>query len=140
MTSIRTLAVDLAPLRFNCIVPGVVDTELLDVSLARVARASTLPLINAVQTLPKEQKELLLQKYSKELPVKHVGRPEEVAEAVSASITLSVAGLLTYVGSVSLRDEMYVLHRPGALRRRRSVVSVEYLNPERQSQPLCSSV
>jgi NAD(P)-dependent dehydrogenase (short-subunit alcohol dehydrogenase family) len=33
MTSTRTLAVDLAPLRFNCIVPGAVNTELLDVRL-----------------------------------------------------------------------------------------------------------
>jgi NAD(P)-dependent dehydrogenase (short-subunit alcohol dehydrogenase family) len=33
MASMRTLAVDMAPLRFNCIMPGLVDTELLDVRL-----------------------------------------------------------------------------------------------------------
>jgi NAD(P)-dependent dehydrogenase (short-subunit alcohol dehydrogenase family) len=31
MTSMRTLAVDLAPLRVNCIVPGAVETEMWDV-------------------------------------------------------------------------------------------------------------
>jgi hypothetical protein len=32
--------------------------------------------------MPKEYKENLMQKYGKDLPVKHVGQPEEIAEAV----------------------------------------------------------
>ncbi|CCO36260.1 putative oxidoreductase YkvO OS=Bacillus subtilis (strain 168) GN=ykvO PE=3 SV=1 [Rhizoctonia solani AG-1 IB] len=60
--STRGFAVDLKPIRFNTIAPGVVDTELLD-------------------TVPPELKSHVLEKSNKELPVGHVGTPDEVAEA-----------------------------------------------------------
>jgi NAD(P)-dependent dehydrogenase (short-subunit alcohol dehydrogenase family) len=81
----RALAVDLAPVRVNTIQPGLVDTPFLD-------------------TLG-ERRAALIAEYSKRLPVKRPGRPEEIADAVLflmrnrfvTGITLTVdgGGLLT---------------------------------------------
>lgn len=61
-TSTRNLALDLAPLRVNCVAPGFVLTELWD-------------------DMPKDQRDAMLAQAAKDLPVKHYGAPEEIAEA-----------------------------------------------------------
>jgi len=58
----RGLAVDLAPVRVNCVAPGVVDTELWG-------------------WLEENAKKGLFAEYAKKFPVGSVGRPDEVAEA-----------------------------------------------------------
>ena len=76
----RALAVDLAPIRVNTIQPGLVDTPFLDGLGGR--------------------RKALIEEYSKRLPVKRVGRPEEIADAVIflmkngfvTGITLTVDG------------------------------------------------
>jgi len=59
---VRALAVDLAPIRVNCISPGAVNTELWDI-------------------MPAAAKEAFLKKTAQTLLVKHVAEPEEIAEA-----------------------------------------------------------
>ncbi|MSO69834.1 MAG: SDR family oxidoreductase [Alphaproteobacteria bacterium] len=59
----RSLAVDLAPIRVNTIQPGFVDTPLLD-DLLGARRAEVLAAVAA------------------KLPVRRIGRPDEVADAV----------------------------------------------------------
>jgi NAD(P)-dependent dehydrogenase (short-subunit alcohol dehydrogenase family) len=59
----RALAVDLAPIRVNTIQPGYVDTPLLDELLGA-------------------QREKILAAAAARLPVRRVGRPEEIADAV----------------------------------------------------------
>ncbi len=76
----RALAVDLAPIRVNTIQPGLVDTPFLD--------------------LLGDRRNALIEEYSKRLPVKRAGRPEEIADAVIflmkngfvTGITLTVDG------------------------------------------------
>jgi NAD(P)-dependent dehydrogenase (short-subunit alcohol dehydrogenase family) len=58
----RALATDLAPLRVNCVSPGVVDTSLWD-------------------SMGEEAKRGLLAKISAEVPLGRVGKVEDVAEA-----------------------------------------------------------
>jgi NAD(P)-dependent dehydrogenase (short-subunit alcohol dehydrogenase family) len=60
---VRPLAVELAPLRINCVRPGVVDT----------------PWWNNV---PKEFKEGAFESTAQSLPVGRVGRPEDIASAI----------------------------------------------------------
>ncbi len=59
----RSLAIDLAPIRVNAIRPGLIDTPLIDRFVG-------------------ERKESFLKSYAARLPVKRIGRPEEVADAV----------------------------------------------------------
>lgn len=59
----RALAVDLAPIRVNTIQPGFVDTPLLDELLGA-------------------QREKILAAAAARLPVRRIGRPEEIADAV----------------------------------------------------------
>ena len=59
----RALAVDLAPIRVNTIQPGYVDTPLLDELLGA-------------------QREKILAAAAARLPVRRIGRPEEIADAV----------------------------------------------------------
>lgn len=59
----RALAVDLAPIRVNTIQPGFVDTPLLDGVLG-------------------SQRDEILAAVAKRLPVRHIGTPEEIADAV----------------------------------------------------------
>jgi NAD(P)-dependent dehydrogenase (short-subunit alcohol dehydrogenase family) len=59
----RALAVDLAPIRVNTIQPGFVDTPLLDGVLG-------------------SQRNEILAAVAKRLPVRHIGTPEEIADAV----------------------------------------------------------
>lgn len=61
-TATRNLALDMAPLRVNCVVPGVVDT----------------PVWNG---MPDEVKAKAFEEYAKKFPVGHVGQPEEIAES-----------------------------------------------------------
>ncbi|CAE6486696.1 unnamed protein product [Rhizoctonia solani] len=61
-SSTRGLAIDLKPIRVNTIAPGVVDTEIFN------------PLPNGV-------KEGLFDKHGKNIPVGHIGEPDELAEA-----------------------------------------------------------
>jgi NAD(P)-dependent dehydrogenase (short-subunit alcohol dehydrogenase family) len=76
----RSLAVDLAPIRVNTIQPGLVDTPFLDVL--------------------GDKRDAIIQDYSRRLPVKRPGRPEEIADAVLflmkngfvTGITLTVDG------------------------------------------------
>jgi len=81
----RALALDLAPIRVNTIQPGLVDTPFLDVL--------------------GDRRQAMIEEYSRRLPVKRPGRPEEIADAVLflmrnqfvTGITLTVdgGGLLT---------------------------------------------
>lgn len=59
-TATRNLAIDMAPIRVNCVAPGVVATPLWD-------------------KVP--NRDAIFKGYSEKLPVGHVGTPEEVAEA-----------------------------------------------------------
>jgi NAD(P)-dependent dehydrogenase (short-subunit alcohol dehydrogenase family) len=59
----RALALDLAPIRVNTITPGYVDTPLFDGLLG-------------------EQRDAVLAEVAQSLPVKRIGRPEEIADAV----------------------------------------------------------
>jgi NAD(P)-dependent dehydrogenase (short-subunit alcohol dehydrogenase family) len=59
----RALALDLAPIRVNTICPGFVDTPLLDELLG-------------------ERRNAILTAAAERLPVKRIGRPEEIADAV----------------------------------------------------------
>lgn len=76
----RSLAVDLAPIRVNTIQPGLVDTPFLDVL--------------------GDKRDAIIAEYSRRLPVKRPGRPEEIADAVLflmkngfvTGITLTVDG------------------------------------------------
>jgi hypothetical protein len=60
-----------------------------------------------------------MQKYGKDLPVKHVGEPAELAEAVGLSIWPYCLTADAAVMTVSLRDEVHVLDGPERVRRRR---------------------
>jgi NAD(P)-dependent dehydrogenase (short-subunit alcohol dehydrogenase family) len=59
----RTLAVELAPLRVNVISPGIVVTP-------------------AYAAMPEQEREAMFQLLADKLPVKRVGRPEDVARTV----------------------------------------------------------
>lgn len=59
----RSLAVDLAPIRFNAIRPGLIDTPLIDSFMG-------------------ERKDAMVESYSRRIPVRRMGRAEEVADAV----------------------------------------------------------
>lgn len=59
----RTLAVELAPLRVNVISPGIVMTP-------------------AYQGMPEQEREAMFRSLADKLPVKRVGRPEDVARTV----------------------------------------------------------
>src|SRR5271166_863721 len=77
----RSRAVELAPIRVNTIVPGLVDTPLLDAVLG-------------------QQREAFMTQAAAQLPVRRVGRPEDIAEAALflmkngfvTGITLTVDG------------------------------------------------
>lgn len=81
----RSLAVDLAPIRVNTIQPGLVDTPFLDVL--------------------GDKREAIITEYSRRLPVKRPGRPEEIADAVlflmkngfvtGITLTIDGGGVLT---------------------------------------------
>lgn len=78
----RQLAAELAPVRVNCIVPGVVSTQVWG-----------------------EDEIENLQKWATEsLPVKHLGQPEELADAVMFLITntYTTGSLLTVDGGLSI--------------------------------------
>jgi NAD(P)-dependent dehydrogenase (short-subunit alcohol dehydrogenase family) len=59
----RSLAIDLAPIRVNTLQPGYVDTPMLDELLGEARGA-------------------IKAEAGKRLPVKRIGRPEELADAV----------------------------------------------------------
>ena len=77
----RSLAVDLAPIRVNTIVPGFIDTPL-------------------IKELAGDQAEAIMAREAARLPVKRIGRPEDIADAVLflmkntyvTGITLTVDG------------------------------------------------
>jgi len=81
----RSLAVDLAPIRVNTIQPGLVDTPFLDVL--------------------GDKRKAIIEDYSRRLPVKRPGRPEEIADAVlflmkngfvtGITLTIDGGGVLT---------------------------------------------
>jgi NAD(P)-dependent dehydrogenase (short-subunit alcohol dehydrogenase family) len=59
----RSLAIDLAPIRVNTIAPGFIDTPLID-------------------ELVGERKQALIATQASRLPVKRIGTPEDIADAV----------------------------------------------------------
>jgi NAD(P)-dependent dehydrogenase (short-subunit alcohol dehydrogenase family) len=63
-TIIPTLAKELAPTRVNAVSPGVIDTPWWD-------------------KMPKEAKDSIFEQTSKSLPVRRVGHPEDVSQAIS---------------------------------------------------------
>jgi NAD(P)-dependent dehydrogenase (short-subunit alcohol dehydrogenase family) len=81
----RSLAVDLAPIRVNTVQPGLVDTPFLDVL--------------------GERRAAMIAEYSRRLPVKRAGRPEEIADGVlflmkngfvtGITLTIDGGGVLT---------------------------------------------
>jgi NAD(P)-dependent dehydrogenase (short-subunit alcohol dehydrogenase family) len=81
--SMQNIAVDLAPMRINCIVPGAVETEMWDVSFVRRSKRTGLALMLVTQRFPPERRKAFVAEINEKLPVKHIGQPEEVAEAVS---------------------------------------------------------
>jgi len=80
-TFARSLAIDLAPIRVNTIVPGFIDTPL-------------------ITQLAGDQAQAIMAREAARLPVKRIGRPEDIADAVLflmkntyvAGITLTVDG------------------------------------------------
>jgi len=73
----RALAIDLAPVRVNTIAPGYVDTPLFDELLG-------------------DQRDAVLATAAESLPVKRIGRPEDIADAVLFLMTNG------YVNGISL--------------------------------------
>jgi NAD(P)-dependent dehydrogenase (short-subunit alcohol dehydrogenase family) len=61
---VRNLALDLKPVRVNGVAPGVVDTELW--------------------SMPKEEKDKLMEQFAKKLATGRPGQPEDVAESFLA--------------------------------------------------------
>lgn len=59
----RNLAVELSPIRVNTVCAGVIDTEMLDKVFG-------------------ENRDAIVQSIAEKLPVKRIGKPEEVADAV----------------------------------------------------------
>ena len=59
----RSLAVELGPIRVNAVLPAVVDTPLYD-------------------RMPPEKRKEYLRSFASKLPVRRVGKPEDVAKAV----------------------------------------------------------
>lgn len=59
----RSLAIELAPIRVNSISPGITDTPIYS-------------------RMPADQREAMFKDTAESLPVKRIGRPEEIAEAV----------------------------------------------------------
>jgi NAD(P)-dependent dehydrogenase (short-subunit alcohol dehydrogenase family) len=62
---VPTLALELAPIRVNCVSPGVVDTDWWD------------------RVVPAEQRAEVLAGFSARTPVGRVGRPEEIADVIA---------------------------------------------------------
>ena len=81
----RALAVELAPIRVNAVSPGLVDTPIYD-------------------GMPPARREEMFRAFSEAAPVKRVGRPEEVAEAV-----LYLMGNSFTTGSTLYVDGGYLL-------------------------------
>ncbi len=59
----RSLAIELAPIRVNSVSPGITDTPIYS-------------------GMPSEQREAMFKQVGASLPVKRIGRPEEIAQAV----------------------------------------------------------
>jgi NAD(P)-dependent dehydrogenase (short-subunit alcohol dehydrogenase family) len=59
----RNLAVEIAPIRVNTVCAGVIDTEMLDKVFG-------------------EQREEMVRAIGEKLPVKRIGKPAEIADAV----------------------------------------------------------
>jgi NAD(P)-dependent dehydrogenase (short-subunit alcohol dehydrogenase family) len=59
----RNLAIELAPIRVNTVCAGVIDTEMLDKVFG-------------------ENRDVIVRSIAEKLPVKRIGQPEEVADAV----------------------------------------------------------
>jgi NAD(P)-dependent dehydrogenase (short-subunit alcohol dehydrogenase family) len=64
-TLVPTLALELAPIRVNCVSPGVVDTDWWD------------------RVVPAEQRAAVLESFVAGTPVGRVGKPEDIADALS---------------------------------------------------------
>ena len=82
----RGLAVDLKPIRVNCVSPGAIDTELFDRFGSRGSR------------------EQIVEMYKNKTLVKRIGKPEDIAEAY---LYLMRDGFVT--GTTLLSDGGYVL-------------------------------
>jgi NAD(P)-dependent dehydrogenase (short-subunit alcohol dehydrogenase family) len=103
----RGLALDLAPVRANCIALGLVDTEMH-------------------RALPDAVRQQMYKSYEERMPIKHVGTPGEVAEGGAGADR--VAGCrLTGCCSVPLHNEVHVRHWTDRLRRWRRDVHVDVL-------------
>jgi NAD(P)-dependent dehydrogenase (short-subunit alcohol dehydrogenase family) len=89
----RLLAVELAPIRVNTIVPGLVDTPLID-------------------KLFGDRREALIASAAAHLPVKRVGRPQDIVDGVLflmkkgfvSGITLTIVGGWLAAGLVHASD------------------------------------
>lgn len=83
----RALAIDLAPLRVNCIAPGLIQTELIEVSSSRY-KHETVDCSSQLQSFPPNVKETIIQKTLAQ-PVPHIGTPDEAGEAYAFAMKCS---------------------------------------------------
>jgi NAD(P)-dependent dehydrogenase (short-subunit alcohol dehydrogenase family) len=90
LSTTKSLALNLAPgIRLNTIAPGAVDTAIWNVSQRSPNVMARRPDI-AYQSLPTQAKEGILKQQADKSPLKRVGKPDEIAEAVSIISSYSV--------------------------------------------------
>ena len=89
----RSLAIDLAPIRVNTIAPGLIDTPLID-------------------ELAGEMKQAIVEREASRLPVKRIGTPEDIADAV---LFLMKNGFVTGITLTVDGGRLLILVKGGAM-------------------------
>jgi NAD(P)-dependent dehydrogenase (short-subunit alcohol dehydrogenase family) len=73
----RGLALDLAPLRVNCVAPGITDTEMFSVSYCKKSTGLSQ---RSVQGMPENEHKRFRTKHVEKQLVKHVATTDEIAD------------------------------------------------------------